>query len=147
MRSVACAVLLLALATLNWACKKESPFHDVSDTKFHAGQRWSYWARPGEESSTFTIEKIESHPQLGIIVHVGLDNLKLTLNKKTVGLLPHLAFTRDAIDKSAAKKIEDEANIPPYRTDYDAWLKAAEEGKATVIEATIADHLNSIEDK
>jgi hypothetical protein len=144
MRSVACALVLFALVP---ACKKESPFKDTADIKFHTGQRWSYWARPGEEQSTFTIEKVESHPTMGIIIHVGLDNLKLTLNKKTVGLLPHLAFARDAIEKSAAKKIDDDANLPPFQKDYDDWVKQVEEGKAGVISATIADHLNTIEDK
>jgi len=146
MRSVACAVLLFALVP---ACKKESPFHDVGDSKFRPGQRWHYWARPGEENSTFTIEKVESHPQLGIVVHIGLDNLKLTVNKKSVGLLPHLAFSRDAIDKSAAGKdaIEEGANIPPYQKDYEDWKQQVEDGKASLIAASIADYLNSIEDK
>lgn len=144
MRSVVCALLLLAAVP---ACKKESPFKDVSDVKFRAGQRWNYWARPGEEQSTFTIEKVESHPTLGVIIHVGLDNLKLTMNKKTMGLLPHLAFSRDAIDKSAAKKIEDDANLPPFQKDYDNWRQAVEDGKGSVIQVTIAEHLNAIEDK
>jgi hypothetical protein len=143
MRLVLCALLLLPLA----ACKKESPFKDTSDIKFRVGQRWNYWARPGEETSTFTIEKVESHPTLGEIVHVGLDNLKLTMNKKPVAFVPHLAFSRDAIDKSAAKKIDDEGNIPPFQQDYEKWKKDIEEGKGTVIQSTIADQLNAMEDK
>lgn len=146
MRSVACALLLLALVP---ACKKESPFKDIRDARFRVGQRWNYWARPGEEQSTFTIEKVESHPTLGVIVHVGLDNLKLTMNKKSVGFLPHLAFSREAIEKSAAadNALEEGANIPPFQTDYEAWTKAIDEGKASVIQSSISDHLNSIEDK
>jgi hypothetical protein len=144
MRSVVYAFVLLALVP---ACKKESPFKDVADAKFHPGQRWNYWARPGEEQSTMTIEKVESHPTLGVIVHIGLDNLKLTMSKKPVGFLPHLAFTRDAIEKSAAKKIEEDANVPPFQKDYEAWQKDIEEGKTKVIDATIADHLNAIQDQ
>jgi hypothetical protein len=146
MRSVACAFLLLVLMP---ACKKESPFKDIRDTRFRVGQRWNYWPRNGEEHSTFTIEKVESHPTLGVIVHVGLDNLKLTMNKKTVGFLPHLAFSREAIEKSAAAEnaLEEGANIPPFQSDYQEWTKAMEEGKANVIQTTIAEYLTSIEDK
>jgi hypothetical protein len=143
MRLVLCALALLTLP----ACKKESTLKDTTDVKYRVGQRWNYWARPGEESSTFTIEKIEVHPTLGEIVHVGLDNLKLTMNKKSVGIVPHLAFSRDAIDKSAAKKIDDEGNIPPFMNDYEKWKKDIEEGKGTVIQSTIADQLSSMEDK
>jgi hypothetical protein len=143
MRLVLCALALLTLP----ACKKESPFRDTVDLKYRVGQRWNYWARPGEETSTFTIEKIEVHPTLGVIVHIGLDNLKLTMNKKPVAFVAHLPFSRDAIDKSAAKKIDDEGNIPPFQQDYEKWKKSVEEGTGSVIQSTIADQLNSMEDK
>jgi hypothetical protein len=144
MRALVCALALFCLVP---ACKKDSPLKDTSDVKFHVGQRWSYWARPGEEQSTFTIEKIETHPSLGVIVHVGLDNLKLTRNKKVEGIVTHLAFSRDGIEKSATKMVEDNGNIPPFAKEYDAWKKQVEEGGGTVIQTTIAEQLNSMEDK
>ena len=141
------AFVALALLSLVPACKKDSPLKDTADTRFRVGQRWSYWARPGEEQSTFTIEKIESHPTLGVVIHVGLDNLKLTRDKKTVGIVIHLPFSRDAIDKSAAKMVDDNAPIPPYKQEYDLWKKQVDDGGGTVIQSTIADQLNAMEDK
>jgi hypothetical protein len=141
--SIAVALLGLLLP----GCKKDSPLKDVTDTKYRVGQRWSYWARPGEEQSTFTIEKIESHPNLGTILHVGLDNLRLTRNKRTEGLVTHLAFSRDAIDKSATRKLEEDANIPPFRQEYEAWKKQVEEGHGSVLQTSIAEQLNAMEDK
>ena len=112
-----------------------------------SGQRWSYWARPGEEQSTLTIEKVELHPTLGNIIHVGLDNLKLQKDKKSVGIVVHLAFARDAIEKSATKMIDDGANIPQFKQDYDEWKKAVDDGGGSVIQVTIAEQLNAMEDK
>jgi hypothetical protein len=152
MRSAFVALLLLAPVTVATslslgACKSEPALKDSVDAKFRVGQRWSYWARPGEEQSTFTIEKIETHAQLGVIVHVGLDNLRLQRGKKTEGIVPHLAFSRDAIEKSATKMVEDNAGIPPYAKEYEAWKKQVEDGKGQVIQTTIAEQLTSMEDK
>jgi hypothetical protein len=144
MRSVLLAVLLLAPLT---GCKKDSVLKDAADPEYRVGQRWSYWARPGEETSTFIIEKIESHPKWGTVVHVGLDNLKLQKDKKTVSAVIHLPFSREAIEKSKAKKVEDDANLPPFKPEYEKWKQAVDEGGGTLIRATIAEQLNAMEDK
>jgi hypothetical protein len=147
MRSIAsrAALVLIACALGAGACKKKSDLTDATDRKFKVGQRWSYWARPGEEQSTFTICKIESHPTAGVIVHVGLDNLHIQAGKASTGLLPHLAFSRDAIDKSAAKMIEEDAPLPNYKKGYDEWKAAADDGKLQVWSSTVADTIDSIE--
>jgi hypothetical protein len=127
-------------------CKKKSQLADASDPKFKVGQRWSYWARPGEETSTFIIAKIEMHPTLGTVVHVGLDNVQLKGGGKTVGLLPHLPFSRDAIEKSATKKVEDDASMPNYQQGYNAWKQKVDEGlPVTIYTQPIAATLDSLE--
>ena len=147
MRSVLCALALLASLSPLSACKKDSLLTDATDTKFRVGQRWSYWARPTEEQSTFTIEKIETHPTLGTIIHVGLDNLKLQKGKKTEGIVTHLAFSKEALDKSATKMVDDNGNIPPFKQEYDAWKKQVDEGGGSVVQTTIAEQLTAMEDK
>jgi hypothetical protein len=144
MRSV---LLALVLFTSLAGCKKESPLKDTTDPEYKVGQRWSYWARPGEETSTFIIEKIESHPKWGTVVHIGLDNLKLQKDKKTLNGILHMPFSRDAIEKSKAKKVEDDANLPPFKPDYEKWKAAVDEGGGTLIRTPIAETLSSMEDK
>src|SRR5262249_8755585 len=110
------------------------------------GQRWSYWARPGEETSTFTIAKIETHPTLGTIVHVGLDNVSLKGGGKTVSLLPELAFSGDAIEKSAAKKVEDDAPLPNYQQKYNEWKQKVDDNlPVTIYAQPIAATLDALE--
>jgi hypothetical protein len=146
MRALLFGLVLLGLSpTLLPACKKAASLTEVSDSKFKVGQRWSYWARPGEEQSTFTIVKIESHPQVGVIVHVGLDNLQLKQGSKTTGLIPHLAFSREAIERSAAKLVDEEAPLPNFKQGYADWRKAVDEGQIAVRTAPIAETLNSME--
>jgi hypothetical protein len=145
MRALLLTLVITLPPTVLSACKKTSSLTDVGDAKFKVGQRWSYWARPTEEQSTFTIVKIESHPQLGVIVHVGLDNLRLARGSKTVGLIPHLAFTRAAIARSAAKLVEEDAPLPNYQEGYRLWLKAVDEGQIVVHAEPIAETLNALE--
>ncbi len=68
-------VLLGLLTVATTACRAKTQLVDVVDGKFKVGQRWNYWARPGEEASTFIIEKIEQHPTMGVVIHVGVDNV------------------------------------------------------------------------
>ena|SRR5688572_15182919 len=144
MRSVLLALLFVASLP---GCKKDSPLKDVADPEYRVGQRWSYWARPGEETSTFIIEKVESHAKWGTVIHVGLDNLKLIKDKKTTSAIIHLPFSREAIEKSKAKKVEDDANLPPFKPEYDKWKQAVDEGGGTLIRTPIAEQLNAMEDK
>ncbi len=138
----------LALATLlsSSGCHKKTQLTDVVDGKFKVGQRWNYWARPGEEQSTFVVEKIESHPTLGVVMHVGLDDLILKNGKTTQGLLLHLVLTRDALAESAAKVLEETAPLPPFQPAYEAWKKQVDDtGTAPVISKTLANYLNSLD--
>jgi hypothetical protein len=139
------AVITLSLLCLPLSACKKSQLVDAADAKFKIGQRWSYWARPGEEQSTLTVEKIDSHPAHGVMVHIGLDNLQLKLGDKTAGLLRHVVFSREAMEKSVAKVIEEDAPVPPYQPEYAAWKKQIDEGGGQVYTQPVADTLNAME--
>src|SRR5258706_15596565 len=134
-------LLLLCLLPLGAGCKK-SDLSDTTDSKFKVGQRWAYWARNGEESSTITIVKIERHPTQGVIVHIGLDGLKLKDGK---GVVPHMAFAREAFDKSATKVLEEDAALPNYQQGYQAWKKAFDAGEGSVFTVPVAEALTQVE--
>jgi hypothetical protein len=143
MRTLRLSLLITLLLPLA-ACKK-TELTDATDAKYKVGQRWNYWARIGEEQSTFTIVKIESHPKLGFIVHVGLDNLKLKTKSGSTGILPHLPMAREALDKSATKMVEDGAPLPNYQQGYQEWKKAVDDGKGLIYTVPIAESLAQIE--
>ena len=45
------------------------------DSKYHVGDGWEYKSRRGEERSRFTVVKVEASPKVGVIIHIGVDNL------------------------------------------------------------------------
>jgi hypothetical protein len=140
MRSYLC-LLSLCLLALAAGCKK-SDLTDATDTKFKVGQRWAYWARNGEESSTLIVAKIERHPTQGVILHIGLDGLKLKDGK---GIIPHMAFARDALEKSATKVLEEGAALPNYQQGYESWKKDFDKGKGSVYTVPVADAITQLE--
>ena len=154
MRSLLLALVLVTLPGLG-GCKPKSLLTELSDAKIKVagktetlkvGQRWSYWARPGEEQSTFTVCKIESAPQVGVIVHVGLDNLQIKAGKSSTGLLPHLPFAREAIEKSATKLVDDSAPLPNFQKGYAEWKQAFDEGKGGVFTTAIGETVGVVEE-
>ena len=70
--------------------------------------------------------RIESLPNVGTIVHVRVDNIRL--RNCTGGSQPdtfqHMPFTRDAIDRSVTKMVKEDSDIPDYKEGYDEWRNA-----------------------
>ena len=64
--------------------KNDTRLSDASDPKFHVGDVWEYKTRPGEGNSRLTVLKIDSSPELGIIVQ----SLLTTSHGKTVKISP-----------------------------------------------------------
>jgi hypothetical protein len=103
---IAVAVLLIAVnpasAQIGVLPQKDTSLQDATDEKFKVGDVWEYATRKGEEYSRVTIVKIENSPELGPIVHVAVDKVKLAncLGGTSHGLLgvlpPHLINLRRA---------------------------------------------------
>ena len=89
----------------------------ATDSKFHVGDVWEYHTRRGEERSRFIIVKIERAPKVGIIVHIGVDRLnwmKCSTNA-TPESIRHMPFTREAIGRSAVRRVATNRPLPDYR--------------------------------
>ena len=89
-----CLAMLLAPSVMvqnNQTVKQ----NETNDSKFKVGQKWSYRARPGEESSYFIIVKIDNDPKLGRIVHIAMRGLKIQNPRSLDGVsdrVDHLPF-------------------------------------------------------
>jgi len=55
--------------------KNDTRLSDASDPKFRVGDVWEYKTRSGEANSRLTVVKIDRSPELGIIVHIAVDNV------------------------------------------------------------------------
>jgi hypothetical protein len=115
----------------------------VTDVKYIPGQVWDYRMRDGEESSTITILRVESLPKIGVIVHVRVDGIRLKNcsggpSPTTIG---HAPFTKDALDRSVTKLIEQRHALPDYEQGYNSWREAC----GGVYTIPLADMLNADE--
>jgi hypothetical protein len=144
-RSGAIIALFLAVTTLTRGFAADEPKcavpQVVEDATYKPGQVWSYKTRPGEDSSTITILKVESTPKLGIIVHVRIDSFKLEncSGNKGDSAMDHAPFAKAAIDKSVVKLLRTEKDIPDFQEGYHDWLSHC----GGVYKTTVADALTA----
>jgi hypothetical protein len=103
--------------------QKDTTLRDATDEKFKVGDVWEYATRKGEEKSKVTIVKVENSLELGMIVHVAVDNVKLTncLGGASPDAVPHMPFARRALDASVTKRVASGQPLPDYRPGYEDW--------------------------
>jgi hypothetical protein len=116
--------------------------------EYEVGQKWSYHARPGEESSYLLIVKIDKEPKLGTIVHIALSGLKVKNRRSRNGLTEnanHLPFSKDAIDKSVLKLLKENVDLPDFEGGYRLWREAFEAKRAGIYTITVAEAVSVME--
>ncbi len=102
----------------------------ANTTKYKVGQVWKYHNRPNEDSSTFTILKIEKYEKGDTIIHIRIDGVRIynpNLKNGESDFIGHLPFSNKAISASATTLIAEKTDIPDFAEGYnnwkDAWLK------------------------
>ena len=110
------------------------------------GQVWSYQARPGENDCTLTVLKIEQYKDLGQVVHVRIDGIRIRnpIKGNIVTSIPHLPFRRAAIQRSVRKLLRKASFVPNFKEGYDVWRKAHDEGKAGAFDTDVAVTLTAL---
>lgn len=87
------------------------------------GQVWTYRTRPGEEQSRAQVLVVETIPELGEVVHVRIDDVRIANPVHPRGFstsIGHLPITRDAFDQSALEVI-DVVEGSPDLENYQVW--------------------------
>jgi hypothetical protein len=114
--------------------KKDFALHDATADKCKGGAVWEYTARPGEEKSTLTIEKIGDCPELGLIVHIAVEKIKPANchGGPSPNSTPPHALAAKALTESVAKKIAANQPLPDYREGYEEWKEAYLKRKAGI---------------
>ena len=116
----------------------------ATDPKFSPGQLWSYHTRKGEESSTITILRVESLPKIGVIVHVRIEgiHLKNCSGGPSPTSIGHSPISREALDQSVTKQLEQRRALPDYEAGYNKWRQAC----GGVYTISVADVLKADEE-
>jgi hypothetical protein len=141
--SIACCAVGLA--------SEEQPRRKLSEVKtrkYGVGQVWSFKGRPGEESATLTIVRVESGKGLPVIVHVSLDDVRIANPHAPGGftrIVEHAAFTEDAISRSVTKLVRQVKELPPYEEGYERWCDYFDQGKVGINTITVAEMLAGME--
>jgi len=121
---------------------------ETNDSKFKVGQKWSYRARAGEESSYFIIVKIDNDPKLGRIIHIAMRVLKIKNPRSPDGVsdrVEHLPFAEEAIEKSGIKLLKEKLELPDFKEGYQMWREAFDAGGAGIYTITVAEAVSAIE--
>jgi hypothetical protein len=143
------SVLLCAAiqAQIGASPKNDTRLSDASDPKFRVGDVWEYKTRSGEENSRLTVVKIDRSPELGIIVHIAVDNLtwRDCQNKPFSQTVPHMPFARKALEASLSRQAGEAKALPDYRGGYDDWKTAFSEKKAGVYIIAVRDAISVAE--
>jgi hypothetical protein len=127
--------------------KNDTQLTDASDPKFHVGDVWEYKTRSGEENSRLTVVKIDTSPELGIIVHIAVDNLtwKDCQNKPLPQSVPHMPFARKALEVSLSKQTGAVQSLPDYRNGYEEWKAAYSKKRAGIYMVEVRDAVSIAE--
>jgi hypothetical protein len=131
---------LAVLAQVGLAPKNDVTLKDATDNKFRVGDVWEYETRKGEERSRLTIVKIDNSPELGVIVHIGVDNLRFSncLGGPEPEAVPHMPFARKALEASARKRVASEQPLPDFQGGYEEWKTAYSKKHAGVYVVSVA---------
>lgn len=119
---------------------------EVHDGKYRAGERWSYRARPGDEESVLTILRVESSLNIGVIVHIRIDGLRLESAHAPGGVtetIAHMPFAEGSIDGSVTT-LAGAGDPPEDDGGYQDWRREFEAGNAGVFTITVAEAVDAM---
>ncbi|PFH10091.1 hypothetical protein BCF11_2500 [Collimonas sp. PA-H2] len=121
-------------------------FAFANASNLQEGQVWAYTTRPDESDSTLTVLKIEQYKDLGQVIHVRIDGIRMRnpLKGNIVTDIPHLPFRSAAIQRSVTKLLRRSSSVPNFKEGYDTWREAYDAGKAGAFETDVAATLNAM---
>jgi hypothetical protein len=127
--------------------KNDVTLKESTDEKFRAGDVWEYQTRQGEEHSRITILRVDDSPELGTIVHVGVDKIRFANchGGPEPDSVPHMPFARKALDGSIAKKVASGQPMPDYEEGYRDWREAYEQKHAGIYVVGVANAVSVAE--
>jgi hypothetical protein len=119
---------------------------NYSGSTFQPGQVWHYRTRAGEDSSTLTVLKVETHPKTGVIVHIGVSGVHVaTPGGGSTSELGHLPLSEDALRRSVTTKVSDGAPTDRGTEGYNEWRRAFDAGQGGVFTTTVAECVGFVE--
>ncbi|MSU34212.1 MAG: hypothetical protein EXS36_03700 [Pedosphaera sp.] len=142
--------LLVCILALTVGCRprRSAGLADTTNSMFQVGEVWSYHARPGEETSTVTVLKLESSPYLGNVIHVAVNGLRVKSARVPGGLVTgigHIALSEEATRQSLVSRLQRVDTLPPFEQGYAHWLDLLNRGRGDVCTNTLISVVDGLE--
>ena len=121
---------------------------DTTDSKFKVGQVWKYKTRPNEESSVLTIAKVENAPEIGNIIHITVNNLKVKNPRAPAGytdLIGHMPLAESAVAESVTELSNELPDLSIYKEGYQDWREAFDKGQAGIWTLPVSECVAAME--
>jgi len=127
--------------------KNDVALKETTDEKFRVGDVWEYQTRKGEKHSRITILRLDESPELGTIVHIGVDKVRLSNchGGPEPDAVPHMPFARNALKGSVIKKVATDQPLPDYEEGYREWRAAYEQKHAGIYVVSVAEAVSVAE--
>jgi hypothetical protein len=100
---------------------------EAAAQNYSEGQVWQYKTRPGEAGSLLRISKIETHPKLGPVFHIGVVGVRVRNPLAKTGFtseLPHFPVSKATLDKSVTTLSRTKPVFPDFKEGYAEWQRA-----------------------
>lgn len=117
-------------------------------SRFQPGQVWQYKTRPGEESSRLTIAKVESHPKLGTIVHIQINDVAIRNPTAPGGVskvISHLPYAGQSVADSVTTLEKETVTPTGWEEGYQLWKTEFDAGKAGIWSITVLEAVSAME--
>lgn len=136
---------------LNWfkGVQETGDKRNYRDDTFRSGQKWSYQTRPGEETSTLTILKVENYEDEGIVIHIQVTGLRIKSPMNAGGfseVIGHLPFAREAVAKSVTTRLSEGNALPDFESGYANWKEAFDAKKGGVFSISVSEAVQYLEE-
>ena len=108
--------------------------------KYAAGQRWNYRTREQDVGSKVTILRVETLPELGEVVFISVDGLRVVDEGAPGGIRSEIGFTyllASALDESVTSR-DGDVTVPEHQELYEGWRRAVERAGAEVFREPVA---------
>lgn len=117
---------------------------------FVVGQEWNYPTRKSEPQSRLIVLRIDDHPKLGRIVHVGIlgATLRLAAGQPPVPwTIGHMPFPEEVLRKNVTKleREHSDAVFPEFEQSYAGWKVDADAGKKQFWTGSVAKSIDGLE--
>lgn len=121
-----------------------TPVHPL----FRAGQRWAFVPRPGEESATAIVCRVETIPGHGPVVHIRVEGVRLPDPNVPGGFfdsIGHLPLTAEAFEASITRLVAESVPVPPFEEGYARWRAGFDAGRWGLFTSSVAAAIHATE--